>query len=88
MLAFRLTIDGHPEPMLFAQARGDEVDGRFTRGRFGGSIEVVDGDGAAVATYTFEHGWISRYVIAAGSAGQDEGAVEEITIAVESYKRT
>jgi hypothetical protein len=40
-----------------------------------------------VATYKFERGWVSKYTPAGMNAGQDQSAVEEITICVENYER-
>jgi phage tail-like protein len=63
------------------------VDGKHTEARCNGSIQMLDSQMQPVATYTFENGWVSKYTPAAMNAGQDQAAVEEITIAVENYKR-
>jgi len=63
------------------------VDGKYKEARCNGTIQMLDHQFQPVATYAFENGWVSKYTPAAMNAGQDQAAVEEITIAVESYKR-
>jgi phage tail-like protein len=67
--------------------RQQVVDGQITEARCNGTIQMLDSTFKPVATYTFENGWVSKYTPASMNAGQDQAAVEEITIAVESYKR-
>jgi len=68
--------------------RQQVVDGKYKDARCNGTIQMLDSNFQPVATYTFENGWVSKYTPAAMNAGQDQAAVEEITIAVESYKRS
>lgn len=63
------------------------VDGKFKDARCNGTIQMLDSTFQPVATYAFENGWVSKYTPASMNAGQDQAAVEEITIAVENYKR-
>ncbi|MDX6681061.1 MAG: hypothetical protein QOG94_1100 [Solirubrobacteraceae bacterium] len=67
--------------------RQQVVDGDFRNARCDGTIMMVDSLFKPVATYTFTAGWVSKYTPAAVGAGKDESAVEEITIAVEDFKR-
>jgi phage tail-like protein len=48
---------------------------------------MLDSEFNPVATYKFERGWVSKYTPAGMNAGQDQSAVEEITICVENYER-
>ena len=48
--------------------------------RCDGQIQVLDSEFNPVATYAFERGWVSKYTPAAMNAGQDQSAIEEITI--------
>ncbi|MGH2942183.1 MAG: phage tail protein [Solirubrobacteraceae bacterium] len=75
-----------PDKMLW-DWRQQVVDGKYKEARCNGSIQMLDSTFAVVATYAFENGWVSKYTPAAVNAGQDQAAVEEITIAVESFKR-
>jgi phage tail-like protein len=63
------------------------VDGKFKDARCSGTIQMLDAQMQPVATYSFENGWPSKYTPASMNASQDQAAVEEITIAVENYKR-
>jgi phage tail-like protein len=67
--------------------RQQVVDGKFKEARCNGTIQMLDSTFAPVATYSFENGWVSKYTPAAMNAGQDQAAVEEITIAIENFKR-
>ena len=67
--------------------RQQVVDGKFKEARCDGTIQMLDSTFAPVATYAFEGGWASKYTPAALNAGQDQAAVEEITIAIENWKR-
>jgi phage tail-like protein len=73
--------------MKLWQWRQQVVDGKFTEARCDGTIQMLDPQMKPVATYTFERGWPSKYTPASMNAGQDQAAVEEITIAVENFKR-
>jgi len=75
-----------PDKMLW-DWRQQVVDGKYKDARCNGSIQMLDSTFAVVATYAFENGWVSKYTPAAVNAGQDQAAVEEITIAVENFKR-
>jgi len=63
------------------------VDGKVGEARCDGQIQVLDSEFKPVATYSFERGWVSKYTPAGMNAGQDQAAVEEITICVENYSR-
>lgn len=63
------------------------VDGKFKEARCNGTLMMLDSEMKVVASYSFEGGWPSKYTPAAMNAGQDQAAVEEITITVENYKR-
>ena len=63
------------------------VDGKFKEARCDGTIQMLDSEFKPVATYKFERGWVSKYTPAGMNAGQDQSAVEEITICVENYER-
>ena len=63
------------------------VDGKVKEARCDGQIQILDSEFKPVATYAFERGWVSKYTPAGMNAGQDQAAVEEITICVENYKR-
>jgi phage tail-like protein len=67
--------------------RQEVVDGKFRDARCNGTIQMVDSEMKPVATYSFENGWPSAYTPAALNAGQDQAAVEELKITVESFKR-
>lgn len=75
-----------PDKMLW-DWRQQVVDGKFKDARCNGTIQMLDSTFAPVATYSFENGWVSKYTPAAMNAGQDQAAVEEITIAIENFKR-
>lgn len=75
-----------PDKMLW-DWRQQVVDGKFKDARCNGTIQMLDSTFAPVATYAFENGWVSKYTPAAMNAGQDQAAVEEITIAIENFKR-
>jgi phage tail-like protein len=75
-----------PDKMLW-DWRQQVVDGKYKDARCNGSIQMLDSTFSVVATYAFENGWVSKYTPAAVNAGQDQAAVEEITIAVESFRR-
>jgi phage tail-like protein len=75
-----------PDKMLW-DWRQQVVDGKFKEARCDGTIQMLDSTFAPVATYSFESGWVSKYTPAAMNAGQDQAAVEEITIAIENWKR-
>ena len=55
--------------------------------RCNGTLTMLDSEMQVIATYTFVNGWPSKYTPASMNAGQDQAAVEEITIAVEEYTR-
>jgi len=74
-----------PDKMLW-DWRQQVVDGHFEEARANGTIQVLDSDLSPIATFSFTNGWISRYVAIATHAGQDQAAVEEITIAIENFK--
>ena len=63
------------------------VEGKFKDARCDGTIEMLNSEFDPVATYTFKRGWVSKYTPAGMNAGQDQSAVEEITICVEEYAR-
>ena len=63
------------------------VDGKFKEARCDGTISMLDSEFKPVAAYQFERGWVSKYTPAGMNAGQDQSAIEEITICVENYKR-
>jgi phage tail-like protein len=63
------------------------VEGKFKEARCNGTIQMLDSEFHPVATYKFERGWVSKYTPAGMNAGQDQSAVEEITICVENYER-
>jgi phage tail-like protein len=67
--------------------RQQVVDGDFRKARCNGTIMMLDSKFNPVATYSFTNGWVSKYTPAAVGAGKDESAVEEITIAIEDFKR-
>jgi hypothetical protein len=48
---------------------------------------MLDSTSTAVATYAFENGWVRKYTLAPMTTGKDESAVEEITIAIETFTR-
>ncbi len=75
-----------PDKMLW-DWRQMVVEGKFKDARCSGTIMMLDSTFAPVATYSFENGWPSKYTPAAVNAGQDQAAVEEITIAIENFKR-
>ena len=75
-----------PDKMLW-DWRQQVVDGKFKDARCNGTIMMLDSTFAPVVTYSFENGWVSKYTPAAVNAGQDQAAVEEITIAIENFKR-
>jgi phage tail-like protein len=55
--------------------------------RADGTIELVDYEGATVATYRFRGGWPVRYSGAAPAAAGNDVAMEEIVIAHEGLER-
>jgi phage tail-like protein len=67
--------------------RQEVVEGDFRNARCDGTIQMLDSKFTPVATYTFKRGWVSKYTPAGMNAGQDQAAVEEITICVEEYAR-
>jgi phage tail-like protein len=75
-----------PDKMLW-DWRQMVVDGKFKEARCNGTIQMLDSTFKPVATYAFENGWVSKYTPASMGAGKDEAAVEEITVAIESFKR-
>ena len=75
-----------PDKMLW-DWREQVVQGKFKEARCNGTIQMLDSTFAPVATYSFENGWVSKYTPASMNAGQDQAAVEEITIAIENFKR-
>jgi phage tail-like protein len=83
-----LTLKRGIDPdMKLWQWRQQVVDGKYVEARCSGTIQMLDHQMKPVATYAFENGWPSKYTPAAMNAGQDQAAVEEITITVENYKR-
>ena len=75
-----------PDKMLW-DWRQMVVDGKYKEARCDGTLMMLDSTFQPVATYAFENGWVSKYTPAAMNAGQDQAAVEEITIAIENFKR-
>jgi phage tail-like protein len=75
-----------PDNMLW-KWRQQVVDGKFKEARCDGTIMMLDSTFKPVATYSFKSGWVSKYTPASLSSGQDQAAVEEITIAIEDFKR-
>jgi phage tail-like protein len=67
--------------------RQQVVAGKFEDARCNGTIQMLDSTSTAVATYAFENGWVRKYTLARMTTGKDESAVEEITIAIESFTR-
>jgi phage tail-like protein len=63
------------------------VSGQIKKARCNGTIEMLDSEFNPVAAYSFERGWVSKYTPAGMNAGQDQAAIEEITICVEKYER-
>jgi len=51
------------------------------------TLELLDYDGSAIATYTIMQAWPSKYTGAALNAGSNEIAVEGITLCHEGFKR-
>jgi phage tail-like protein len=51
------------------------------------TLELCDYDGSAIATYTIQQAWPSKYTGAAMNAGSNEVAVESITLCHEGFKR-
>jgi phage tail-like protein len=51
------------------------------------TLELIDYDGSAIATYTILQAWPSKYTGAAMNAGSNEVAVEAMTICHEGFKR-
>ena len=51
------------------------------------TLELLDYDGSAIATYNITQAWPSKYTGAAMNAGSNEIAVEGITICHEGFKR-
>jgi len=75
-----------PDKMIW-DWRKQVVEGDFRNARCNGTIMMLDAKFDPVATYAFTNGWVSKYTPAAVGAGKDESAVEEITIAIEDFKR-
>ena len=67
--------------------RQEVVDGKIATARCDGTIQIMNSEFKPLATYAFERGWVSKYTPAGMNAGQDQAAVEEITICVENYHR-
>jgi phage tail-like protein len=78
---------GVDKDMKLWQWRQLVVDGKIADARCDGTIQMLDSTFQPVATYSFQRGWASKYTPAAMNAGQDSAAIEEITIAVEGWKR-
>lgn len=51
------------------------------------TLELIDYDGSAIATYSIKQAWPSKYTGAAMNAGSNEIAVEAVTICHEGFKR-
>jgi phage tail-like protein len=51
------------------------------------TLELIDYDGSAIATYMLHQAWPSKYTGAAMNAGSNEVAVEAMTICHEGFKR-
>jgi phage tail-like protein len=51
------------------------------------TLELIDYDGSAIATYNIRQAWPSKYTGAAMNAGSNEVAVEAITLCHEGFKR-
>ena len=75
-----------PDRMLW-DWRQQVVDGKFKDARSNGTIQMLDAASKPLATYSFENGWVSKYSAFSMRSEQDQSAVEEITIAIENFKR-
>lgn len=64
--------------------RQQVVDGAFKQARSDGTITLLDEAFMPLTTFTFRNGWVTRYTFA---IGQDQAAIEEITIAIEDFRR-
>jgi phage tail-like protein len=51
------------------------------------TLELLDYDGSAIATYTITQAWPVKYTGVSMNAGSNEVAVEGITLAHEGFKR-
>jgi phage tail-like protein len=51
------------------------------------TLELLDYDGSAIATYVIENAWPVKYTGVSMNAGSNEVAVEGITLAHEGFKR-
>jgi phage tail-like protein len=51
------------------------------------TLELLDYDGSAIATYTITQAWPLKYSGVSMNAGSNEIAVEGITLAHEGFKR-
>ena len=51
------------------------------------TLELLDYDGSAIATYSIEQAWPVKYTGVSMNAGSNEVAVEGITLAHEGFKR-
>ncbi len=51
------------------------------------TLELMDYDGSAIATYTITQAWPVKYTGVSMNAGSNEVAVEGITLAHEGFKR-
>ena len=58
-----------------------------TRARTDCTLELLDYDGSAIATYTIKQAWPVKYTGVSMNAGSNEVAVEGITLAHEGFKR-
>jgi phage tail-like protein len=67
--------------------RQQVIEGKIADARCDGTIMMLDAEMKPLATYAFERGWPSKYTPAGMNAGQDQAAVEELTITVENYQR-
>jgi hypothetical protein len=61
--------------------------GKIDEARTDCTLELLNYDGSAIATYTIHQAWPSKYTGAAMNAGSNEIAVEAMTICHEGFKR-
>ena len=67
--------------------RREVEDGQIDAARRNGSIVLYDSEQTEVARWNFESGWPSKWKGADLNAGEDQVAVEEITITHEGLRR-
>jgi phage tail-like protein len=61
--------------------------GKIDDARTDCTLELLDYDGSAIATYSIKQAWPSKYTGASMNAGSNEIAVEAITICHEGFQR-